>query len=546
MAGTAYLLIALVSTTGAQAQGWGIDAQTAAPAPGRAVSLSIAEPELPAHGTVIVGLGLSYARWPLVRAAPCDDLAGEPLDAACDKDADRGRTLLVTDLTQFEASVALALFDALQLGLVLPAVVSHVADDLQNPRATSTRGGLSDLRVLLDAPLLAGSTALGAELMLAVPTGDAQHAFGEPGWSVQPALVLRQRIAGAALALQLGYRFRERAPGRLFELEHDDELQVALGMRVPLARAVELRAELRARIGVDVDGDRSDESPGEGELLAALWPDGPFSLLIGGGAGLWSGPTRYGAPALRGTLLARYEFGPASCKDGGLRCEDDADGDGVAGAAELCPLQREDADDFADHDGCPDRDDDGDGLLDGDDQCPRSSEDRDGFEDDDGCIDPDNDDDRSADALDACAMDPEDRDGFEDDDGCPEPGPNAASFSVGGERILVSERIYFEYEQDAIRDVSMPVLDGLAEVITGLRAGTKVVVEGHTDDSGNAAYDLDLSFRRARAVVEYLRGRGVPENRLDFVGRGAAQPLAPGRSPEARALNRRVEFKLVR
>jgi outer membrane protein OmpA-like peptidoglycan-associated protein len=91
----------------------------------------------------------------------------------------------------------------------------------------------------------------------------------------------------------------------------------------------------------------------------------------------------------------------------------------------------------------------------------------------------------------------------------------------------------------------MPVLDGLVEVIRGLRTGTKVLVEGHTDDSGNPAYDLDLSFRRARAVVEYLRGRGVPAERLDFAGRGAKQPLAPGRSPEARALNRRVEFRLV-
>jgi outer membrane protein OmpA-like peptidoglycan-associated protein len=92
----------------------------------------------------------------------------------------------------------------------------------------------------------------------------------------------------------------------------------------------------------------------------------------------------------------------------------------------------------------------------------------------------------------------------------------------------------------------MPILDGLADVIAGLRTETKVLVEGHTDDSGNPAYDLDLSFRRARAVVEYLRGRGVPADRIDFVGRGAKQPLAPGRSPEARALNRRVEFKLVR
>jgi outer membrane protein OmpA-like peptidoglycan-associated protein len=252
-------------------------------------------------------------------------------------------------------------------------------------------------------------------------------------------------------------------------------------------------------------------------------------------------------------LIARYAFTPR-CGNGGRPCGShaasdvagDPDGDGVTGASDLCPFQAEDDDSFEDQDGCPDRDDDGDGLPDASDQCPRYSEDRDGFEDDDGCPEPDNDNDGIADGADACAMDPEDRDGFEDDDGCPEPGPSAATFSVGQERILVSERIYFDYEQDTIRTVSVPVLDGLADVIKGLRAGTKVLVEGHTDDSGNAAYDLDLSYRRARAVVAYLRGRGVAAESIDFVGRGATQPLAPGRSAEARALNRRVEFKLVR
>jgi len=553
----ASLLLALAVVTHARvALAQEIDAQTFAPVPGRAVSSTIPEPELPAHGTTMVGLAFSYARWPLVR----DDCAREPVDSSCLDDGE-GRTPLVTDFAQLEASVAVALFDVVQLGLVVPGVLARVANDADTPQSLRARAGISDLRVVVDAPVITGATAIGAELGLSLPTGDGRRFYGEPGATFRTALVLRQRLAGAALALQLGYRARQRESDELPGLALDDELDVALGLRVPLLRALELRAELRARIGLangkvreDREPNRKDETPGEGELAAVLWPEGPLSLSIGGGAGLWSGRTQYGAPALRGLLVARYVFAPATCKDGGLRsCAEqsadpgaESDGDDVFGASDLCPTLAEDGDDFADHDGCPDVDDDGDGLLDAADRCARSSEDRDGFEDDDGCAEPDNDADEIADAIDSCAMDPEDRDGFEDDDGCPEPGPNAASFSVGGERILVSERIYFEYEQDAIRDVSMPVLDGLAEVISGLRAGTKVIVEGHTDDSGNPAYDLDLSFRRARAVVEYLRGRGVPADRLDFVGRGTKQPLAPGRSPEARALNRRVEFKLVR
>ena len=94
--------------------------------------------------------------------------------------------------------------------------------------------------------------------------------------------------------------------------------------------------------------------------------------------------------------------------------------------------------------------------------------------------------------------------------------------------------------------MSGPLLEQLAEVIRGLGPGPKVVVEGHTDDSGNAAYNLDLSFRRAQAVVEYLKARGVAEGRIEAAGRGAAQPIGPNDSPEGRALNRRVEFLLVR
>jgi outer membrane protein OmpA-like peptidoglycan-associated protein len=120
------------------------------------------------------------------------------------------------------------------------------------------------------------------------------------------------------------------------------------------------------------------------------------------------------------------------------------------------------------------------------------------------------------------------------------------SISVGDQRILVSERIYFDDDRDTIRAVSSSVLDQLAGVIRTLGPGVRVLVEGHTDDSGNAAYNVDLSHRRARSVVTYLVARGVPAAQLDFTGHGASRPLAPNDSPEGRALNRRVEFLLMR
>jgi outer membrane protein OmpA-like peptidoglycan-associated protein len=271
---------------------------------------------------------------------------------------------------------------------------------------------------------------------------------------------------------------------------------------------------------------------------------------------VWPGRHGYGAPAARVFAALRHAVGPPPCPHGpedrdgfedGDGCADpDNDRDGVPDEADACPFDPEDRDGFGDGDGCPDWDDDADGLEDRADRCPRQSEDRDGFEDGDGCPEPDNDQDGIPDAADACALDPEDRDGFEDDDGCPEPGPRPVSISVGEQRILVSERIYFDDDRDTIRSVSAPVLDQLADVIRTLGPGVRVLVEGHTDDTGNAAYNVDLSHRRARAVVEYLAARGVPRARLDFNGYGASRPLAPNDSPEGRALNRRVEFLLLR
>jgi outer membrane protein OmpA-like peptidoglycan-associated protein len=73
----------------------------------------------------------------------------------------------------------------------------------------------------------------------------------------------------------------------------------------------------------------------------------------------------------------------------------------------------------------------------------------------------------------------------------------------------------------------------------------KVRIEGYTDGSGDAGYNLDLSYRRARAVQEYLISQGVDRRRLTFIGYGETRPVASDATPEGEALNRRVEFTIV-
>lgn len=69
-----------------------------------------------------------------------------------------------------------------------------------------------------------------------------------------------------------------------------------------------------------------------------------------------------------------------------------------------------------------------------------------------------------------------------------------------------------------------------------------IEVVGHTDNSGSAAYNQDLSQRRAVSVANILRESGVPNGRIAAYGRGEDQPVATNLTPEGRAQNRRVEI----
>jgi OOP family OmpA-OmpF porin len=82
----------------------------------------------------------------------------------------------------------------------------------------------------------------------------------------------------------------------------------------------------------------------------------------------------------------------------------------------------------------------------------------------------------------------------------------------------------------------------LAVEILQANPATVLVVEGHTDSDGDAAANLDLSQRRAEAVVAYLVDGGIEQDRLTAVGYGESRPIANNATEEGRAQNRRIEF----
>ena len=73
-----------------------------------------------------------------------------------------------------------------------------------------------------------------------------------------------------------------------------------------------------------------------------------------------------------------------------------------------------------------------------------------------------------------------------------------------------------------------------------------VLIEGHTDNVGARSLNLSLSDRRAKAVLEYLVGKGIDRKRLRSQGFGFDRPIASNKTPLGRAKNRRVEFRLVK
>ena len=102
--------------------------------------------------------------------------------------------------------------------------------------------------------------------------------------------------------------------------------------------------------------------------------------------------------------------------------------------------------------------------------------------------------------------------------------------------------IYFNFASDELRSESEPVLREIADALKAHPDWT-LIINGHTDNIGGDASNLDLSRRRATAVRKALVDRyKIEESKLTTNGFGASQPKDSNDSDRGRALNRRVEL----
>ena len=108
-------------------------------------------------------------------------------------------------------------------------------------------------------------------------------------------------------------------------------------------------------------------------------------------------------------------------------------------------------------------------------------------------------------------------------------------------KSYVAEAVQFEYNKAYLTKQSLGILDG---VVAMMKGNSRLVCEirGHTDSTGDAAYNMKLSERRADAVKEYMIKNGISPERLSSKGFGAKEPIAPNTTDEGRSKNRRTEF----
>jgi outer membrane protein OmpA-like peptidoglycan-associated protein len=111
-------------------------------------------------------------------------------------------------------------------------------------------------------------------------------------------------------------------------------------------------------------------------------------------------------------------------------------------------------------------------------------------------------------------------------------------------RVVMPEGILFATDSAA---VNPSIQNDLYAVSDNLNQypNTRVEVVGHTDNTGSAAYNQDLSERRAAAVAAIVRSGGVAGGRVRSYGAGEDQPVASNLTPAGRAQNRRVEILII-
>jgi outer membrane protein OmpA-like peptidoglycan-associated protein len=237
-------------------------------------------------------------------------------------------------------------------------------------------------------------------------------------------------------------------------------------------------------------------------------------------------------------------------------CPIDTDGDGVADYIDDCPTVAgisslkgcpdQDKDGIADKDdacpevagiaalkGCPDSD--GDGITDKEDKCPGTKK---GEKVDASGCPLDTDKDGVIDSEDECPTVA----GLKENKGCPKKELTAEEIEAAKMKV---EPVYFDSNKSAFIPAEKAKIDKLVNLLNE-NSNYDVKVKGYADSKGSDEYNLNLSKQRSATVVKSIVSGKINKKRITTNGFGEANPAATNDTEEGRALNRRVEFELVK
>lgn len=464
---------------------------------------------------------------------------------------------------------SIALFDLFEIGVDVPLIMLQGAGEipLSTVAAQDASFGIGDLRLVPKAQLLntrshqnAQGIALAFLVDLHLPTGESASLQGGD-LRIGPRVAFDAVLAGGLrLAANVGYQYRPET--QLENLSVNDTFGWALAAELPIVDAFSVTTEFFGRI-TPADGIEREDSPTE-FLLGGKALLGPTYLVGGGGLGLVNG---YGTPDWRAFLgfgfatprpameVAEptpepdcYEDSVATdCPD--LPAMECADGVLVTYGA-LCvegECQYE-SNEFECGTGmeC--------GTVDGDAACvpePDCRVDGDCTEIPSpvcyqaaittyggACLD-------GTCVYEGTVTKCEEGHICGTEDGQPVCVKELVKIDVETRRIELSETVFFETGKADIESRSFGMLDQVATILNENPQVTKIRIEGHTDNRGRRAMNMELSKARAASVLTYLVSKGIDAERMESEGFGPDKPIAGNNDEAGRARNRRVEIHIV-
>jgi outer membrane protein OmpA-like peptidoglycan-associated protein len=114
-----------------------------------------------------------------------------------------------------------------------------------------------------------------------------------------------------------------------------------------------------------------------------------------------------------------------------------------------------------------------------------------------------------------------------------------------GEKVFTFNNLTFASGSSTIQEASYGEVDNLAAILKTYE-DVNIAIEGYTDNTGNAAMNEKLSLARAEAVKVRLESAGIDASRISAAGFGSANPKETNDTPEGRAMNRRIEVRIVK